>query len=237
MNVVLRVKSDDGWIRIPVRKTPEGKFVWDNPEHGIYYLEWYEEGRRKRQTAGIRPAEVLEARRRKILELKGKAIDNGRTVHPTAIEENPVPLAATIDTYLNHLKLKQKLNTYRRYRSVLDNFRDYFTSKKYLNEISRGDILEYRDFRATRVASPVTLNSEITMIRAFLYWCGEFKGLRENPAAKIKPRKVIEKPPTVYSDKDIEQLLSMSDSTEKALLLTLLYTGASRAGALSSHTG
>ncbi len=71
----------------------------------------------------------------------------------------------------------------------------------------------------------MTLNSEITMIRAFLYWCSEFKGLRENPAAKIKPRKVIEKPPTVYSDKDIEQLLSMSNRTEKALLLTLLYTG------------
>ncbi len=119
LNVLLRIKSDNGWVRIPVRKTAEGKFIWDNPGHGIYYLEWYEEGRRKRQTAGIRPAEVLEARRRKILELKGRAIDNGRTVHPTTTEENPVPLAATIDTYLNHLKLNQKLKTYRRYRSVL----------------------------------------------------------------------------------------------------------------------
>ena len=225
VNVVLRVRLDKGWVRIPVRKTPQGKFIWDNPEHGIYYLEWYEEGRRKRQAAGIRPAEVLEARRRKILELKGRAIDNGRTVHPSPTEDNPVLLAATVDTYLNQLKLNQKLNTYRRYRSVLDNFREYFTTKKYLNEISRGDILEYRDFRATRVASPVTLNSEITMIRAFLYWCIALKGLRENPAAKIKPRKVIDKPPEVYSDNEIDQLLRACNPDEQALLLTLLYTG------------
>jgi integrase/recombinase XerD len=139
--------------------------------------------------------------------------------------ENAVPLSATIDIYLNHLKLNQKLNTYRRYRSVLANFRDYFTSKKYLNEITRGKILEYRDFRATRVSSPVTLNTELTMIRAFLYWCVEFRGLAENPAANIKPRKVIEKPPEVYSDKEIEQMLGVASSHEQTLLLTLLYTG------------
>ena len=136
-----------------------------------------------------------------------------------------MPLAATVDTYLNHLKINQKLNTYRRYRSVLDNFSQYFASKKYLNEISRGDILEYRDYRATLVASPVTLNSEITMIRAFLYWCVQYKGLRENPAAKIKPRKVVERPAEVYSDEEIAKLLGGADPGEQAVLLTLLYTG------------
>jgi site-specific recombinase XerD len=125
---------------------------------------------------------VLEARRRKILELKGKATEQGRTVAPArSDEETPGPLTATIESYLTHVKINQKLNTWRRYRSVLGNFRDYFASKKYLNEISRSDILEYRDFRATRVDSPVTLNTEITMIRAFLYWCCEFRGLKENP--------------------------------------------------------
>jgi integrase/recombinase XerD len=225
VNVLIYARTDEGWKFRPVRKAPHGKFIWDNVDGGVYYLEWYEDGKRKRQTAGIRPAEVLDARRRKILELKGRAIDSGRTVHPSPTEDHPVPLAATVDTYLNHLKINQKLNTYRRYRSVLDNFREYFTSKKYLNEVSRGDILEYRDFRAMRVASAVTLNSEITMIRAFLYWCIQFKGLRENPAAKIKPRKVIEKPPEVYSDKEIEKLLEAANPEEQALLLTLLYTG------------
>jgi hypothetical protein len=185
VNVLHRVRSDNGWIRVPVRKTPRGKFVWDGSTPGIYYLEWYEDGKRRRARAGVRPAEVLEARRRKILELKGKATEQGRTVAPArSDEETPVPLTATIESYLTHVKINQKLNTWRRYRSVLGNFRDYFASKKYLNEISRSDILEYRDFRATRVDSPVTLNTEITMIRAFLYWCCEFRGLKENPPEK-----------------------------------------------------
>jgi len=225
VNVLVYERTDDGWKFRPVRKTPKGKLIWDKSDGGVYYLEWHEDGRRKRETAGVQPSEVLDARRRKILELKGRAIEKGRTVQPAVSEDSPVPLAATVDTYLNHLKVNQKLNTYRRYRSVLDNFRQYFASKKYLNEISRGDILEYRDSRATLVASAVTLNSEITMIRAFLYWCIQFKGLRENPAAKIKPRKVVEKPPEVYGDNEIAKLLGAADAEEQAVLLALLYTG------------
>ena len=225
VNVVLYTRTDNGWKFLPVRRTQQQRFIWDNPDGGVYYLEWHENRKRKRQTAGVRPAEVLEARRRKILELKGRATEGGRSVPPEVNQERPVALGATIDTYLTHLKLNQKLNTYRRYRSVLGNLRDYFASRQYLNELSRGDILEYRDFRATRVSSPVTLNSEVTMIRAFLYWCVEFKNLPENPAANIKPRKVIEKPAEVYSDEEIEQMLRASDAQEEALLLTLLYTG------------
>jgi site-specific recombinase XerD len=141
-------------------------------------------------------------------------VERGRTVSPTAgEEETAVPITQTIDAYLNHVKVNQKLNTYRRYRSVLENFRDYFASKKYLNEISRADILECRDFRATRVASPVTLNTEITMIRAFLFfWWVQFRGLAENPASKIKPRQVLQKAPTVYSEKELGHMLKIADS-------------------------
>ena len=63
------------------------------------------------------------------------------------------------------------------------------------------------------------------MIRAFLYWCVEFKNLPGKPAANIKPHKVIEKRAEVYSDEEIEQMLSASDTQEEAILLTLLYTG------------
>lgn len=226
VNVLLRVRRENGWVRIPVRKTGRGKFLWDNSESGIYYLEWYEDKKRRRERAGIRPAEVIEARRRKILELKGGAIEKGRSVPQTLPDgEAPVPVTSTLDAYLNHVKINQKLNTFRRYRSVLGNFRDYFSSKKYLNEISRGDILDYRDFRATKVASPVTLNTEITMLRACLYWCIQFRGLKENPAAKIKPRQVIQKTPEVYSEKELTHFLEKSNAVEKAVLLTLFFTG------------
>jgi integrase/recombinase XerD len=226
VNLLHRIRTENGWVRRPVRRTARGKFIWESSTPGVYYLEWYEDRSRKRQRAGVYPAEVLEARRRKILELKGRAAENGRTIpRPIGDEETPVPLAQTTDVYLNHVKINQKLNTFRRYRSVLWTFRDHFSSRKYLNEISRGDILEYRDSRATKVDSPVTLNSEITMIRAFLYWCIEFKGLRENPASKIKPRQVLQKPPTVYSDEELTLMLKHANEVEGALLLTCCYTG------------
>jgi hypothetical protein len=55
VNVLLRTHTDKGWVRVPVRKTAKGKFIWDNPNGGIYYLEWYEDGKRKRQSAGVQP--------------------------------------------------------------------------------------------------------------------------------------------------------------------------------------
>jgi integrase/recombinase XerD len=226
VNLLLYARGEDGWKFQPVRKTPRGKFVWDRGESGAYYLEWYEDGKRKRERAGTRPAEVQEARRRKILELKGRAIEKGRIVPPASSdEENPVPLATTVEAYLKHVKVNQKLNTYRRYRSVLANFRDYFSSKRYLNEIGRAEILDYRDFRATKVASPVTLNTEITMIRAFLYWCVEFRRLSENPAAKIKPRQVLQKAPTTFTDAELTLMLRHADPVEQAILLACCYTG------------
>jgi integrase len=63
------------------------------------------------------------------------------------------------------------------------------------------------------------------MIRAFLYWCVPYKGLRENPAAKIKLRKVVERRAEVYSDEEIAKLLGGAVPGEQAVLLTLLYTG------------
>src|SRR5439155_11090347 len=71
----------------------------------------------------------------------------------------------------------------------------------------------------------VTLNRDITMIRAFLYWCVEFRNLRENSAAKIKPRQVLQKSPAVYSERELGAMLKVANPAEQALLLTLCYTG------------
>ena len=63
VNVVLYTRTDNAWKFLPVRRTQQQRFIWDNPDGGVYYLEWHENRKRKRQTAGVRPAEVLEARR------------------------------------------------------------------------------------------------------------------------------------------------------------------------------
>ena len=48
--------------------------MWDHPEQGIYFLEWYEDGKRRRPRAGIRPADVLERQGRKILETERQRV-------------------------------------------------------------------------------------------------------------------------------------------------------------------
>ncbi len=82
VKVLLFTRTDEGWRFKPVRSTPKGKLIWDRGDGGMYYIEWYENRTRRRQSVGTEPAQVLEARRRKILELTGKAAEGGREIQP-----------------------------------------------------------------------------------------------------------------------------------------------------------
>src|SRR5271157_3258207 len=51
VNVVLYTRTDNGWKFLPVRRTQQQRFIWDNPDGGVYYLEWHENRKRKRRRA------------------------------------------------------------------------------------------------------------------------------------------------------------------------------------------
>jgi integrase len=49
--------------------------------------------------------------------------------------------------------------------------------------------------------------------------------LRENPAAKIKPRQVLQKSPEVFDDQEVAGLLRHAGEVERAVLLCLFFSG------------
>jgi hypothetical protein len=126
--------------------------VWD-PRPGIYYLEWWDGGQRLREVAGETPSQVIAAQRRKEIQLAG-----GTHEEPDAkpqVEEKSklsTPIAEAKKMFLAHIQAhsRDKPETVRRYRQVLDHFERLTGHRKHVEAITRADIDDYKRSVASR---------------------------------------------------------------------------------------
>ncbi len=70
VNILRRVKTSKGWANVALRRNSKKRIQW--PSGGRFLIEWRENGKRFRASAGETPAEALEAQKRKRLELDAK---------------------------------------------------------------------------------------------------------------------------------------------------------------------
>ena len=81
-----------------------GRIKWSSGSHVRHIIEWREKGRRLRGAAGITPAEVLEAQRRKRFELEAEKTDL------TVLDETETKfaLAAAVSKFLQDARTLRK---------------------------------------------------------------------------------------------------------------------------------
>jgi len=81
VNILKKVKLDNSWRFAPLKQDANNRIAWNvvlidgNEEihkEGTFYIEWYDDGRRKRKSVGKHPHEVLERARRKKLVLESE---------------------------------------------------------------------------------------------------------------------------------------------------------------------
>jgi hypothetical protein len=151
VNIIKTVKVDGKWpfARIVERN---GRIIRDHvwveardeyhPE-GRYYLEWYEDGKRRRKL--VASYDLLPpAARATSIELN--VVKAGHIAIPEA-PTAPVPARLTmdvaIDQYLEYIRKHRSLRSYRTYRPVLNVlFRNSYI-KTYVDEVTREDILKF----------------------------------------------------------------------------------------------
>lgn len=105
-----------------------GVWDWNALPDGRYYVEWYEQGARKREPAGTTVAQALEVQRRRNHQVEGQAL--GLLTHtPAAVVASDRPLRGLIDRHLDQTQTLKKPNTYRKYEAVLDRFCDFFPDR------------------------------------------------------------------------------------------------------------
>ena len=228
VNVIKMVKVNGKWPFAPVVQR-NGRIVRDHvwiagrDEHhpeGRYYLEWYQEGKRRRQPI---PSfdRVLDAARAKSLELN--ALKAGILLSPEA-PRNPelvrVTMAAAIDQYLEYVKTQRSLRTYRTYRPTLDVLLRKSYAKTYLDEVTREDILRFMSDCFNLGLGPRTVYDKVVVVLQLFKRNGR-TGLVE---ASDWPDYVDAIRP-IYEPEEIEMMLQHAEPDEAMLIKFLLVSG------------
>ena len=116
VNLLKQIKFEDRWKMVAIPRNKKGGYDWNALPDGRYYLDYYERGKRRRQSAGATVAEALEALRRKKHALEGRALGIEGAEEEDA-KGMPVHVAAK--RYLESVEALKKPNTYRKYKAVL----------------------------------------------------------------------------------------------------------------------
>jgi integrase/recombinase XerD len=239
VRIIKKVRVSSGvWKFVSLEKAGN-RYLWDE-RHGYYFVEWWEGAKRKREVAGITPAEANEAQRRKRNELIGNLLSNGQGPLQSAAErEKLTPIADARELFINSVKAHSpdKPETVRRYEQVLDHFVRILGHKKYIEAIERADIDTYKIKRSTekslrhdRLITPRTINFEVSTLRTFFYYLENERGLKlKNPCSKFKhlkdqKKKAKSKPP-VYTQDELDRIFAKCGEYEKAIFATLLLSG------------
>jgi integrase/recombinase XerD len=228
VNVIKRIKLGSKWPFAPVVER-NGRIVRDHvwvakcEEHhpeGRYYIEWYEDGRRRRK-----PVErydlLLPAARAKSIELN--AVRVGLLALPEA-PTTPVParlsMDAAIDQYLEYIRKHRSIRTYRTYRPVLKVlFRNSYT-KTYVDEVDRSDMLKFMSDCFDQGLVPRTVYDRLVTVLQLFKRHG-LKGLVERSdwpsyVETIRP---------IYEPEEIAAILHHADPDEAILIKFCLTSG------------
>ena len=196
VRIIKKIRESSGvWRFISLQKN-RNRYVWDK-RPGYYFLEWWEGKKRKRQVAGQRPTEAIEAQRRKRNELVGELITQGRDLPRTEQDDTATPIAKAREIFLDHVRVHSpdKPNTLRRYAKVLEHFERILGKRKFAEAMTRADIDDYKTTRSkedsqqhpNRRITPRTINYEVSVLRTFFYFLANERGLQmKNPCARFK---------------------------------------------------
>ena len=240
VRIIKKIREQSGVWRFVYLQRNGNRYVWDK-RPGTYFLEWWQDGGKRRQSAGQTVSEAIEAQRRKRNELIGELVSGGKEV--VVEEQSPgTTIAEAKAMFLDHVRVHSpdKPKTFQRYWKVLEHFEQTIGKRKFVEAVSRADIDDYKTSRSKqkvqwpvgseRLITPRTINFEISVLRTFFYFLINERGLKmENPCARFKAlkdskQKSKRRPPT-YSQEELDKLFEACSEFEKTVFATLLLTG------------
>jgi integrase len=236
VNLTKRVRTPEGLRFCPVvlDRTGRVKQNWVTykgreecyPE-GMFYLDFYEQGVRRRVAAGadFKKANILRLMRQAELNGSGsEAGESGESVTPrTTSTSSAVPtttLPDAIKYYLEETELTKEPKTHSAYRTSLLHFAE-ICHKPYVQDIDRNDLIAFVAYLVeAKGHSPHTCWNNFMNVMGFLKAYGARKLLT---SADYPP--FVRSAPESYSREQIDALLASSTEGEKLLWRFFLATG------------
>ena len=109
VNIVKQIKVGGKWALRSIPKKASSHYNWNALPDGTYFIEWRENGQRKREPAGVTASQALEAQRKRRHELEGGSWNaKPSTTEAQAEATTNSPLQVLIDRYLGQIETLKK---------------------------------------------------------------------------------------------------------------------------------
>ena len=218
VNIVKRIKVSGRWIMRSIPRKRSGGWDWNALPDGRYYVEWYEQGARKREPAGTTVAQALEVQRRRRYLIEGQALGLAASA-PTAVVNPERPLRPLVARHLDQIQTLKKPNTHRKYAAVLDRFCDYFPDRTF-ESLSFEELNDFVVHLKKRGMEANTVLHNVVIIAQFFKRNGRGGIMRELQLPERSIPLARE-----YRDADLQKFFAVCDERERTLFSTFLMTG------------
>ena len=230
VNILRRVKTSKGWANVALKRNLKRRIQW--PSGGRFLIEWRENGKRLRASAGETPAEALEAQKRKRLELGAK--ESGLELSGADTEdEESIPLQKAVEAFLKDIKTFRKPLTHQKYEYVLELFAEHVAPKSDARLISPEDIKKFLAWRKSKGLDPgTTLYTDRVILHNFFNKLGIGT---ENPVKKVPRLPKFRKRPVAYPDAELQNFLPSATTGNGHSSPLVLATGLRRGELQTLH--
>jgi integrase/recombinase XerD len=228
VNITKYIKQDGQWRFAPVAKRTSGGIHWDHvlvdgvPVHhpeGKYFIEWREDGARRRKSVGTIPSEVLgEAQRqRALLDAKAAGVEVAETENQPASRQLLVTDA--VKRYLRDIKMNKAKSTYDHYNQTLTLFKQSLT-KATIDAVDRDDMMDFQEFLYKKGLAARTVKHKTTIVASFLKTVGVQKLLRKGDWPRY-----TEEDPESYTKEELKKFFAVCTPDEYLLFQFFLQSG------------
>ena len=220
VNIVKKIKVEGVWKLLSLPRNAKGNYDWNALPQGLYLIEWYMGGKRRRESAGVTAAQALEAQRRKKHEIEGREL--GLPGFEQAGETLKKPsLHLAVRKYLEQIEALKKPNTHRKYEAVLDRFLDFFRERDSIEKICADDLTQFMVvLKKVHGLGANTVLHNAVIIAQFLKRHGRGGITRE-----LQLPERITSLPKEYREEALAQFFAACYDVERALFSTFLLTG------------
>lgn len=227
VNITKRIDTPEGKRYCPVVVGPNGRIKPDwvtandrqekHPE-GAYYLDWNEDGKRRRMSVGTDAAAAYNSRARKQRELD--AIATGLIVSNPIEDDSRLRIRSAVGDFLEEVQLTRQRKTWLGYRVSLGYFQES-CEKCFLEDIERRDLLRFAAFLCdTKKLAPRTVHNKFADVLTFLQAQGMPKLIGKNDHPRF-----IEQEVDIYEDEELSQLHAVCSPYHSTLYDFFLMSG------------
>lgn len=227
VNVLKQIKIDNVWRLAPVVEK-NGKIVRDQIRiagrierhtEGKYFIEWYQDGRRKRRSIDAFE-DVIDAARKKSIELN--AFKNGIIEEVVEINSRTdrMGIGHAIDDYLEFVKAHRKSRTYLTYRYTLDTLLRDSYHKPFVDQVTRQDIIDFMTHCYKLGLGKRTVYDKLVVVLQLFKRHGKSRLIEPNDwpdyVETIRP---------IYEAEELEAIFKVASEYEATLVKFLLGSG------------